>query len=301
MSDAPEEIEVVLPEPEAAAAPEVEPKVEVQKAAEEPAKDAPKAIEPEEGIQALKNKLEAERRAREESERRAAQADARARQAAEETQGSNLALVSNAIELVKQQQEHLKAKYKEARATGDVDTEAEIADEMAANRAKMLQLEQGKQALEQAPKREAKPEPVVDRVEHLAKQMTSRSAEWVRAHPEFARDDRKYAAMIGAHNAAVNGRGLTPDTDAYFEFVEQTLGLKQPDVSRASEPTAETPRRQAAPAAAPVSRSGDPVNPRPNTVTLTREQVEMARMMDMSPEAYARQLQNIQREQGKLH
>src|SRR6202007_1644524 len=105
----------------------------------------------------------------------------------------------------------------------------------------------------------------------------------------------------GTRSAGVSGRALKPDTDAYFEFVDQTLGLKQPDVSRASEPTAETPRRQAAPAAAPVSRSGDPVNPRPNTVTVTREQVEMARMMDMSPEAYARQLQNIQREQGKLH
>ena len=56
----------------------------------------------------------------------------------------------------------------------------------------------------------------------------------------------------------------------------------------------------AAPAAAPVSRSGTASGTRPNVVRLSSEEREMASMMGMSPEDYARNKIALKRE-GKLH
>jgi len=58
-------------------------------------------IEPEEGLQSLRNQLEKERATRIEMERRAREMAATAFQAKNEAQDSNLHLVTNAIESVK--------------------------------------------------------------------------------------------------------------------------------------------------------------------------------------------------------
>ncbi len=110
--------------------------------------------------------------------------------------------------------------------------------------------------------------------------------------------------MIAAHNLAETD-GKQIDSDDYFSSIESTLGLRQPqtEVVHVDDPSAAAaqPVRRQAPPAAPVSRpSGAPANPRPNTVGLSPEEVEMARAMDMTPEAYARQKLALQRE-GKLH
>lgn len=262
---------------------------------------AAKIIEPDEGIAILKKNLEQSETARLAAEKQAREQTAVAVRATNEVQDTQLTLVKNAIETVKQSSESLKARYREARAAGDVDAEYEVQQQISANAARMLQLEQGKTALEARPKQEVPK--VTDPVEALASQLTPRSADWVRKHPEFARDARLNSKMIAAHNLAV-ADGIAADSDDYFAAIEDTLKLtkRDPVVEQHDEPTevaAKVVQRRSSPAAAPVSRSGNGDGSRPNVVRLTSQEVEMAEMMGMTASEYARNKVALQKE-GKL-
>lgn len=252
------------------------------------------------GLEALKQQLESERKARAEAERRANEAAQTAYQAQAEMQDSNLHLVVNAIETVNQTNSILKSNYRDAMAAGDYDLAAEIQAEMSSNAAKLLQLEQGKQALENAPRGEAPRPYTADPVEALASQLSPRSADWVRRNPQFATDNRLYQKMIAAHNLAV-ADGIDPDTDDYFASIEDTLRVRsRNDYEDASSAAAKPVQRRSAPPAAPVSRSGTGTGTRPNRVTLSAEEREMANFMGMTPEEYGRHKLALKKE-GRMN
>ena len=151
-------------------------------AAEDTPSPRKKEIPPEEGLDALKGKLERERAARIEAEQRADNASRREVEARTEVQDSNLHLINNAIETVKQNNEILKGNYSAAMASGDFDAAADIQMKMSGNSAKLQQLEQGKTALEAQPKpKQAESVVETDPVEHVAKQLSPRSASWRRS------------------------------------------------------------------------------------------------------------------------
>lgn len=262
----------------------------------------PKADPVDDSIEKLREQLENERKGRVEAERRANEAAQTAHASKSEAQDANLHLITNAIKTVEQNNEILKANYKAAMAEQDFDTVAELQLEMSSNAAKLLQLEQGKKALEEVPKSDA-PRPFTpDPVEALASQLTPRSAAWVRAHPEYASDLNKYNAMLAAHNLAV-ANGIAPDTDDYFEAVEESLRIRRPVVQQEDDPmaaAAQATQRRSAPPAAPVSRSGATPGAKPTRVTLSAEEREMAEMMGQTPEEYARNKLALIKE-GKLH
>lgn len=270
--------------------------------------DAEKAknreIDPEEGLQSLRNQLEKERATRIEMERRAREMAQTAFKAQNEAQDSNLHLVVNAIESVKQNTEVLKSNYSQAMSAGDYDRAAEYQQAMSNNAAKLLQLEQGKQALENMPKQQAPANiGVTDPVEALASQLSPRSAAWVRKNPQFATDPRQYQKMLAAHNL-VTADGIAPDTDEYFDSVESILRVRRSEpVQQADDPMADAAKptqRRTPPPSAPVSRSSGGPGSRPNTVRLTAQEREMASMMGMTVEEYAKNKLALQKE-GKLN
>lgn len=258
--------------------------------------EAPKrAIPADEGIETLRKQLEAEKGRREELERRARAAETEVYKAKTEVDETNLQLISNAIETIKGQASSLKAAYRDAMAKGDFDAAADIQFRMSESATKLLQLENGRQAMAEKPKT---PPPVADPVEALAGQLTPRSAAWLRAHPECARDNRLYRKMVRAHEDAIDD-GLQADSDEYFAAVESRLGLnkavarEEPDED-GTEHAAKSVSRRSSPAAAPVSRSGSttPSN-NPRVVRLTAEEREMARLNKMSDAEYWEQKQRI--------
>jgi hypothetical protein len=269
---------------------------------EEAVEETP-VIAAEDGIEELKRRLDEEKKAREEAETRAQDAYRAAQEAAQrereareratkastEVEDVNLTLVKNAIDGVKRDQEIYKANYRAAMAAGDFDAAADAQEGMSVSAAKLLQLENGKTALENAKTQPQEPErrPISDPVEALAAQLSPRSAAWVRRNPQFARDERLYRRMIAAHEIAT-GDGLEPDSDDYFAAIETTLRLRQP-----AAPTA--PERQTAPPAAPVNRES-----RPGTVRLSAEEREMAQMMGMTDKEYAQNKQLLIKE-GRVH
>ncbi len=264
------------------------PEIEVAPPKPEPKPAETKVLKPEEGLDKLKKQLEDEKLARQDAERRAAESAEAERQARTEKQGTELDLVTNAIATVTQANDQLEEKYAAALQAGDFAGAAKINREMSNNSAKLLQLESGKQRLESAPKPVARAPQ--DPVEKFAQSLSPQSAAWVRSHPEYVRDPKKNSKMLAAHQMAL-ADDIAADSPEYFAAIERTLGLSMPDPEPDADPMAEAARpaaRRSAPAAAPVTRSGNGAGPRPNVVTLSPAEVEMAKMMDMTPEEYAR-------------
>lgn len=260
-----------------------------------------------EGIKKLKQQLADEQSARIAAEKRAQDAVSGEVAAKTEVQITQLDFVKGAIATATQAGDVLEAKYAEAAAAGDWAAAGKIQRDMSKNAAQLLQLENGKIALEKAPK--PAPRANADTVEEFASRCTPKSAEWVRAHPDFVRDGQKNRQMIAAHELALS-RGMKADSPEYFSDIEDTLRIAKKDpvlenghdesdaaLTEAARPTS---TRTAAPAAAPVTRSGSGNGSRPNVVRLSPEEREIARMNDMTDEEYARQKVALQKE-GRLN
>lgn len=275
---------------------EIEDEIELELPPED---DAPPQDEEPAYITDLKRQLEAEKAGRVAAEQRLHQAAKEVHKARSDVDDTNLQLVVNAIDTVNRDIDLLKQAHTFALQSGDYARATEIQSEMSANSAKLLQLENGRQAMESAPRQPEPVAPPADPVEAFAAQLSRRSADWVRQHPEFVRDQRLNAKMIAAHNLAV-ADGIPTDTDEYFEAIEQTLKVapKAAQTDTDDQFSAKVVRRRdAAPAAAPSNRGNQ--SPNTNVVRLSAAQREMAEMMGMKPEDYAKNLVALKKE-GKI-
>ena len=103
--------------------------------------------------------------------------------------------------------------------------------------------------------------------------------------------------MARAHEDAVD-HGIIPETDEYFHFVENRMGINKNDrngdevMSSASNST----QRRSSPPSAPVSRTPAGSSHRPGVVQLTSAEVEAARISGISPQEYYR---NKMKEQNR--
>jgi len=255
----------------------------------------------------LRRKLDVEREARVNAENAAIQNARLAQRSATEVDNTNLQLVSNAIDTVRRENEILKANYRSALSENNYDVAAEAQERMSTNAAKLLQLENGKAAMEAEPRQRQPVHEVqrtVDPVEAFASQLTPRSASWVRRNPQFVTDPRLNQKMIAAHNLAM-ADGHEADSDSYFSSVEDILKVNRRQETSQNEEsalsTASSPaQRRASPPAAPVSRSGTANGTRSNQQTLSAAEREMAEMMQMSEEDYAKN-KNELRKSGRMN
>jgi hypothetical protein len=285
-----------------------EEEIKVESADEKEEEPKEEGLEPEIGINELKAQLEKERQARFDAEKRAKEAAESARTSRMDVERTNLQLLETAIETIKQDNASLKNRLRDAMQIGDHETVFEVQELIAKNTFKLENIEDGRKRLEaqiKNPQVEAPDDPV----EALASQLTPRSADWVRRHPQCVTDQRLYQKMIAAHNLAV-ADGYVPDSDDYFDFIEDTMKLNQraeprremrmeEDDSPLSSAATATKQRTAPPAA-PVSRTASSGNPRQNVVRLSKDEREMAQMMGMTDQEYARNKAQLIKE-GKLN
>jgi uncharacterized small protein (DUF1192 family) len=247
----------------------------------------------------LKAQLAAEKAGRVAAEQKWHQAAREVHTARSEVDDTNLQLVVNAIDTVNRDLELLEQAHTFAMQSGDFDRASKIQREMSTKSAELLQLNNGRQAMESAPRQPEPQMPPADPVEAFAAQLSRRSADWVRRHPEFVTDPRQNAKMIAAHNLAV-ADGIPTDTDEYFAAIEETLKVapKAAQTETDDQHAAKVVRRRdAAPAAAPANRGNQSASS--NVVRLSAAQREMAEMMGMKPEDYAKNLVALKKE-GKI-
>lgn len=301
MSDEQEHIEIELEEPKK----DDELKVEVKDDPKPEKKEAKsEEIAPEEGIQELKKRLEYEKQARIDAERRAQQANNQISKAYQEVKDTNYQLVTNAIETVKSRAEMLKNAYRESMSVSDFDKAADIQQAMIENDRQLSDLKRGEKALkeqiDESAAQKVKPvaSPAADPIEQMAQAVSATSAKWLRDNKDALRDERSIRKMFRAHEDAID-EGIQPDTPEYFGFIEGRIGIRKQHED-AEEPlsaaSAPAPRKSVSPPAAPVSRGN---GTRPGVVRLTREQAETAKMMGMTEQEYAKNMLAL-REEGKL-
>lgn len=277
---------------------EKEPEIRIEEA-EEPTK----GLEPEIGINELRAQLEQERQARFNAEKRAKDAVESARSSKMDVERTNLQLLETAIESIKQDNAVLKARMRDAHAIGDTDAMFDLQEAVSKNTYKLEHIEDGRKRLE-SQIRQPQVETSRDPVEALASQLTPRSADWVRRHPQCVTDQRLYQKMIASHNLAV-ADGFAPDSDEYFEAIESTMKLspkREVRVEEVEEPFSEAAapnKARTSPPAAPVSRTASSGAPRQNVVRLSKDEREMAQMMGMSDQEYAKNKMALVKE-GKL-
>lgn len=248
-------------------------------------------VTPEQGLEKLQKQLTQEREARQAADQRANEAARGEAAAKTEVQSTQLDLIKAAIGRATELKASLKKDYAAAAAAGDWDAAAEVQSKMSDNAADLSDLQRGKTRIENAPK--PAPRASVDPVEVYITngQLSQRAAAWVRAHPQFARDSKGQQRLLHAHHAAL-AEGHDVESPEYFKSVEMILKVHPDDAARhlpehhddppARAPEAETASeavggRQTAPAAAPVTRSGNGAGGRPNIVKLSSEEVEIAR------------------------
>ena len=304
MSDEQDHVEVELDKPEETKKDEPEIEIIDEKAEKEPEIEKAPIIEPQEGIQELKKRLEAEKAARIDAEKRAREANFHADRARDNAKDANYQLVVNALETVKERSDALKAAHKEAMSVGDYDKVAELQEAMSINAYQMNELKRGERALKeqmQAEEEAAKRQPPRqaelpgDIIEQMAQTVSPKSASWLLKNKEHLSGEREIRKMFRAHEDAVDD-GLKTDSDEYFSFIESRLGLnKQVEEDVMSEAAAPAPRRAPQPPPAPVSRSPQ----RSNVVRLTKDQAEMASMLGMTDKEYAKHMLDLRKE-GKI-
>jgi len=294
MSDTDEHIEFNLDDaPKAEAPKDGEPTIELvdepvrELAQEEPApeKDVDKALKK------LTKKLEDERKARKEAEALAQQANEQARMAHNEASDSNLHLVSGAIDSVKRDQEILKANLRDAMAIGDYDKAADLQEQMTSNISNLRQLERGFEEMKQQPRMQPQaPAPRELTVDTLIDQVTPRSAAWLKQNRDHLPDSRSIRVMARAHEDAVDF-GIAPESDAYFQFVENRLGISNkrssiPEVDSVMSDASSAKQRRSSPPSAPVSRNPIDSPQRPGVIRLTPAEVEAAKISGITPLEY---------------
>ena len=275
-----------------------------EEAVEEPKKVAAASEAPQvdanEAIERMKRQLDEERRARAEAERIARQASEQANKAYSEVDDTNTQLVNSAITQLKTNNAILTSQYAEAMSSNDYERAAQIQSEISHNAAKLIHLENGLQEMKNQPRRQVvdplPPPPRGDVLDQIINQVTPRSADWLRANRDNIRDERTIKKMFRAHEDAVDD-GYEPDSDAYFAFIEQRMGISRAEEAESPLSAAAKPApRSVAPAAAPVNRGTAPSN---NVVRLSKAEAETAKMLGMTDKEYATHKLALQRE-GKL-
>lgn len=248
----------------------------------------------------------AERRRADDAARLASQREEEAKGYRERAETGEMAIIDSGIENTTREIATHKADMQRAWEAGEFAAAAEAQAKLSEASAVLVQHKSAKANFEAGSRKTTTTEGRVEApqaqqsaFEQYVGQFEPRSQAWLRTHPECVppqhggdSSGRKNAEMMTGHYAAL-AKGLQPNTEAYFQTIEEHTGHRVPvtpaaPISVAAQVTpagedepspAPKPRqtRQAQPSA-PVSRDAPGPNgvPMSKSVTLTRDQQEIA-------------------------
>lgn len=142
---------------------------------------------------------------------------------------------------------------------GDAAAQARANRAIATATSRLERLKEAKDDLEQTVKTAAKKppqqqttqrQPPADPVEAFTQGMSSRSAAWIKAHPDCVTDKRLNARMLSIHNMAL-ADDVPVDSDEYFQRLDE--GIKPAAVQKKADPKPGADGRRPSSAAAPAA------------------------------------------------
>ena len=289
--------------------------VEVDLAAPEPKKDKDGQLVVEQqrdaGAEELRIQLAQARQQTFVAQQQAMEAAQRAQAAEQRMMGSTVSMIDSAIDAANQQSAAVSAKFHAALDAADHKAATEAQREQSLISANLLKLQEQKAMVEaevRRPPQQQMRHPAQQQVrtpQEITNQLVNsgypRSADWLRAHPEWTARPDLLERVSNAHNQLVETRGLVPETDEYFAALEQELGVTQQQRRAVGAPDYTNSQRRGAAAptsnAAPSLRTGQPMMR--SHVMLTPAQREAAELSGMSEREYAKEFEAA-RVEGKL-
>lgn len=238
--------------------------------------------------QATQRADEAHQRMQAEANRRVA-AEREVVEARQRVEATSQAAVINALEAAKSEASRMRGELRAAFEAGDYSKVADIQFDIGRIGARVEQLESGAQSFEQQRTQQLRQEPQrpaapSDPIEADLANRTPRTREWLQKNRNFYTDNKFNAKVVAAHASAI-ANDIAPDTDAYFDYVERAIGLKQD----APQPA---PRATSSPAlAAPSSRSTQSMSgaTRSGDLIITAKDRAAAAMCGIDAEEYAKE------------
>lgn len=250
MSENEDDIEIIEDDPEVVVA--EEPKKEdklsplITKEALAGADDLAKQIED------LRKAKVAEETARRAAEARAAAREQEAQGYQQQARSSQETMVEQALTNARAEADRLEEQARLAMEEGDFKKGLALQRKLAQAEALIVRAEEARASLRAV----APPAPAQrDPFEAAISGHSDRTRQWLRAHPECVQDVNKAHQAAAAHHQAVLS-GFQPDTDAYFTYVEEQLGYREPV-------EAATPQKRAP--VAPASRAPAAPTKRPDS------------------------------------
>lgn len=174
-------------------------------------------------------------------------------------QDSRLLVIEATITTKETEKAAILRELTEAKESGDYAAEVAAIDKLTTVNGDLKQAKLGKERIEsEIESREETPATEDAKLEAWFEQtgMGHASRQWLRGHKEFLTDPVKNAELTRAHHLALRA-GHPANTPAYFEHVEQQLGLREAPEEETTTTTtpAPVPQREAPAPAAPVSRT----------------------------------------------
>jgi len=187
------------------------------------------------------------------------------------------------------------ADYAAFAAAGDWSSAAKVQRMMSESAARLNNLEDGKQSLDQQretaktappePRRPAAPTPQAPlEFEQQIAQLPDTAKSWLRKHPEFMKDATLNKKISAAHIYLVDNKGVQAFSNDYFDALDNEFGFK---VAPAAPEPAPQPQRRSMPVSAPVSRDVPTANGQrqPSTkMTLSAEERAIAHTSFTAPD-----------------
>ena len=241
----------------------------------------------------LKRQLSEERKARVDAENKVQTVTRENSRVKADSEDSDMRLLNTAIDRLNEEAAMLKSSFATLMQQGEFDKAIEFQESLAKNVQNRMKLETGR---DQMVAKAKKPKDAESEIENTVKNLSARSAAWIRAHPEYIKDPALNKRLMTAHSIAVED-GHATDSDGYFKAMEKRLGITkdEEEVEVMSEAAKTVSRRDTQPPAAPSSRTPAGAT-RPGTVRLTAAEVEAAEIAGITPQEYVKNKRELEKE-----
>lgn len=293
---------------------------------------APEVIEPEpapqpdDNTEELKRQVAALRQSELTARQQAAQAalqrdqaiqyaqerDAAFNRSRQEASDSRLEAITSGMAAAEAEIEEAKKAFRMSVIEQDVDAQVAANERLAEAKANLVNLTNGKAALERAitaekerlqqvqqQRQQQAQQPQGDQLDRTNLPQTAKN--WLRAHPEYLTDPRKNAKIQSLHWDVLD-ENHEPFSAAYYVSLEEKLGLRSKPRQNVAEEEFEddNPPPRKAIVSAPVSREAPSStgNRQPGLVRLTSAQREAAKMAGITEAEYAKQVIELNKQKA---
>lgn len=128
-----------------------------------------------------------------------------------------------------------------------------------------------------------------------------KAADWQKSNEWFGKDKEMSAHAMVVHEIIVGEEGLNPKSDEYYARIDEKMRERFPEKFEGSQdlpgsaPRVDGPNLKPTTVVAPARRNN---GASPKKVQLTRTQVALAKRLGVTPEAYAKQVLELERSNG---